>query len=310
MAEEEGTALTNEPTPTDTSSNTWREALPEEIREAGALKDIPDVNTLAKSYVDAQSFVGRSIRIPGEDASDEVKSEFNTKLTEVPGVGRIPTTESSAEDWQEFYGKMGRPEAPDGYKIERTSESGDPEMEASFLSKMHEIGLNQAQASEMVNWMNSGSSNITQEMEAQQEKALGELKTEWGQAYDKKIGDARNALQVYGDDALVEMLNTTGLGDSPSMIKAFAKIGEGLTEDAALNLGGVQSATNTPAEARSKIDEIIGNPNHPYNDGNHPSHASEVARVARLYQAIYQTPEGVQPDFERRFDSEFSAVSG
>ena len=47
MAEEEGTALTNEPTPTDTSSNTWREALPEEIREAGALKDIPDVNTLA-----------------------------------------------------------------------------------------------------------------------------------------------------------------------------------------------------------------------------------------------------------------------
>ena len=42
MAEEEGTALTNEPTPTDTSSNTWREALPEEIREAGALKDIPE----------------------------------------------------------------------------------------------------------------------------------------------------------------------------------------------------------------------------------------------------------------------------
>ena len=307
---DEGTALTNEPTPTDTASNTWREALPEEIREAGSLKDIPDVNTLAKSYVDAQSFIGRSIRIPGEDASDEVRSEFNAKLTEVPGVGRIPTEESSSEDWGTFYNQLGRPQSVDDYKIERPENlPGDPEAERGFLEKMHEVGLNNKQASELINWMHDGNQNVTAEMQETQDRSLQALKTEWGQAFDQKLGQARNALQAYGDDDLVEMLNNTGLGDSPSMIKAFAKIGEGLTEDAALNLGGSQASRNTPAEAWSQINEIIGNAAHPYNDANHPAHNAEVDRVARLYQAAYQSSDDSEPagEFERRFESAFNA---
>jgi len=161
----------------------------------------------------------------------------------------------------------------------------------------------------LINWMHDGNQNVTAEMQQTQDRSLEALKTEWGQAFDQKLGQARNALQAYGDDDLVEMLNNTGLGDSPHMIKAFAKIGEGLTEEAALNLGGSQASRNTPAEALSQISEIIGNAAHPYNDENHPGHNAEVDRVARLYQAAYQSNEDSEPpgEFERRFESEFNA---
>ena len=306
MAENEGTALTNEPTQTDTSSGTWRSDLPEELREAGSLKDIPDVGTLAKAYVDAQSYIGGSIRIPGQDAGEEAWSDFKGKLNGIPGLGTIPTPESPQEDWASFYNKLGRPENADGYSIDRPENlPGDPEAEQAFLEKMHEIGLNNKQASELINWMHSGNQNVSEEMQATQDHALSELKSEWGQAFDKKLGDARNALQVYGDEAMVNMLNTTGLGDSPAMIKTFAKIGETLTEDAALNLGGSTRSGSTPAEARTQINEILGNASHPYNDSSHPQHNAEVDRVSRLYQAAYQNDEPAT-DFSKRFEAELT----
>ena len=143
---DEGTALTNEPTQTDTSSGTWRSDLPEELREAGSLKDIPDVGTLAKAYVDAQSYIGGSIRIPGQDAGEEAWSDFKGKLNGIPGLGTIPTPESPQEDWASFYNKLGRPENADGYSIDRPENlPGDPEAEQAFLEKMHEVGLNNKQ---------------------------------------------------------------------------------------------------------------------------------------------------------------------
>ena len=134
--------LTGESAPEVTSTGTWRESLPDEIKESGALKDIPDVNTLAKSYVDAQSFIGRSIRIPGEDAGEDVRADFKDRLSKVDGVGFIPTQESSKEEWDSFYGKLGRPDEVDGYNIHRPENlPGDEQVERGFLEKMHQVGL-------------------------------------------------------------------------------------------------------------------------------------------------------------------------
>ena len=73
------------------------------------------------------------------------------------------------------------------------------------------------------------------ELDSDMRQASDQLKQEWGAAYDDKLTAARSALQAYGDDDFVAMLEKTGLGDSPHMIKAFAKIGENLSEDVAKN---------------------------------------------------------------------------
>jgi len=296
MAEE--TTLTSE------STTNWRDALPDDIKESGALQDIKDINTLAKSYVDAQSFIGRSIRIPGDDASDDVKNDFREKLTKVPGVGYIPTSESSEEEWGQFYGTLGRPDTADDYKMpQRDDLAGDPDVDKRLLGEMHKLGLTNNQATGLMGYLNDGQANMQANIAANMESASNTLKEEWGQAYDRKLQEARNALQAYAEPEFVEMLNSTGLGDSPHMIKAFAKIGENLSEDVAKNLGEGAQGGMTPAEAIQQIADIRGNSNHPFNDPSNPSHNHEAERMAQLYQAAYGANDADPDMFEQAFRS-------
>lgn len=299
MAESES-ILTQE-TAAPAPEGNWRDSLPDDLRSAGSLKDIPDVPTLAKAYNDAQSYIGRSVRIPGDDAGDEVWSDFKNKLTQVPGIGVIPTQESSEDDWSHFYKSMGRPDTVEDYNISRPEGAiENPEAEAGILAKLHELGLNNTQASGLINWMNDGVTAAGNQGEESQQQALNSLQQDWGQAFESKMQDAKNALSTYGGNELVDELNATGLGNNVALIRAFAEVGKGLAENPAMNMGDQRNARTTPAEAREQINEIISNPAHPYNDEAHPNHRVEVDRVSKLYQAVYGT--GDEPDlFEQRF---------
>ena len=68
------------------TGESWLSSLPEELRSNPTLQDTKSVEALAKRFVDTKSALGASIRIPGEDASDEVRQEFYSKLnSSVPG---------------------------------------------------------------------------------------------------------------------------------------------------------------------------------------------------------------------------------
>lgn len=295
---DESTTETTAPEVESTAAGTWRDSLPEDLREVGSLKDIPDIATLAKAYNDAQSFIGRSVRIPGEDAGDDVWSDFRGKLTQVPGIAQVPTEASPEEEWTAFYNSMGRPEAPDGYKI---GESTDPDTDAAILEQFHKVGLSNGQATAMMEWMRSGNDQVDEQYTQIREEAVGELRKEWGNAYDDKIADARNALRTYGGDALIQELDESGMGNSPALIKAFAGVGANLTEAGPMGEGGQRSFTMTPTEALEKISEVLGNASHPYNDNMHPSHDQEVKRMSTLYQAAYPA-EGEPDAFASRFN--------
>ena len=60
----------------------WRETLPEEMRADPALKDIPDVVTLAKAFRDTKAMVGASVRLPAADADEAARAEFLEKIKE------------------------------------------------------------------------------------------------------------------------------------------------------------------------------------------------------------------------------------
>jgi hypothetical protein len=305
MAETETTesVLTQEAPQESTSGGTWRESLPEDLRESGSLRDIPDIATLAKAYTDAQSYIGGSIRIPGDDASEESWSDFADKIFEIDGIDFVPGEDAEAEEWEDFYDRLGRPQEPSGYQIEREEGTGEnPEVEVAVLDLAHSLGLNNQQASGLINWMNRGSGQAEENFQASQAESLSVLKDEWGQAFDNKLQDAKAALHVYGDDDLVNELNATGLGNNVQLIRAFAEIGRGFSEDSAIDAGGNSSMGMTPDEARSQIDEIQGNPAHAYFDDANPGHQAAVERMQGLYQSAYVSDETQEPDaFERRF---------
>jgi hypothetical protein len=82
----------------------WREELPEDLRAEPALKDIPDVVTLAKAFRDTKSMVGSSIRLPGAD--DASLAEFEAKVVE-----RVPKLKEKLDQAQSLAAKVTEMEA-------------------------------------------------------------------------------------------------------------------------------------------------------------------------------------------------------
>ena len=75
----------------------WRSSLPDDMREAPSLKDVPDVATLAKRFLDTKSMVGNSLRMPTDDAGQEAIEAFNQKILSNPALGLMkkPDTENT-----------------------------------------------------------------------------------------------------------------------------------------------------------------------------------------------------------------------
>ena len=67
---------------------------------------------------------------------------------------RVPASDAKPEEWGEVWGKLGRPEKPDGYKFADKYDGYDmDDTDKSYRDSMrpvlHRIGLNQWQVSEI-----------------------------------------------------------------------------------------------------------------------------------------------------------------
>lgn len=245
---------------------TWRDELPDDIKADPSLSAILDVPSLAKSYVHAQKLVG----------ADKVI---------------VPTQHATEDDWQGVFRKLGNPEKLEDYKVERPKDAPfDDEFVGAFKAIAHKAGVLPKQAQNLVNWFNEASKAQSEKLasgyQAELVKGIDALKAEWGQAYSAKLSRANQVLFEAGGQELSELLKQTGLSAHPLMIKAFAKVGDMLKEDAipADDAGG---QLITPAQADSKISAIFGNPDHPYHKPYHAGHKSAVAEMEQLFAAKF-----------------------
>lgn len=63
-----------------------------------------------------------------------------------------------------------------------------------------------------------------------------------GDKLDENLAVARKAVDAFGSQALKDLLNSTGLGNHPEVVKAFYKAGKAISED-----GFVRGAPKSPA---------------------------------------------------------------
>ena len=263
---------------TEAATESWHSGLSDEYRGNESLSQIPDLNTLAKSYLDAQQYAGGSIRIPGEDASTDDWTAFNSKLTsKVPTLLNLPNDEAEARD--AMYARLGRPDTKDGYQIE----GADPD----FLQWAHDNGLSTAQVKA---WQENTQGQSTQDQEASDAKmqeANDLLKKEWGHAYDAKLAAAKNAVMAYADAETQQFLLDSGLANNPGMIRLMAGIGSTLTEEQSAGLNSSSQFSLSPTEAMDRIGEVRRNAEHPYNVASHPQHRAEIEKMERLYTQAY-----------------------
>jgi hypothetical protein len=252
-------------TETKTSGGDWRSALPEDIRDNPSFAKFNDVTSLASSYVNLQSHLGR----------DKIAK---------------PVTDS---DWDDVYEFLGRPESADKYEIElpeglpdEIASQFNDETLSSFKQEAHKLGLNAEQVKRLVAWQVGNMSNQHESykgiIDQSMEQGESALRQEWGRAYDQNLGFARKAFNEYGGDALAAKMESSGLGNDPDVLKAFANIAK--TTMADKDLAGPSSGTHmalTPEEARSEASTIMSHP--AYTDRRHPEHNSMVKKVQGLF---------------------------
>ena len=239
------------------------ESLPDDIRHEPVLKNFKSWDALAKSYVHAN----RKLGVP----SDQLM--------------QIPQGENA--DWNGVYKAMGRPDTPDQYELNGTGDMAD-----NFRNQAHQLGLSQKQASELMNWYSEVQSGVDssddEDFAKEQVQWVADLQKEWGDSYIKNTKLAERAFRQFGSEDALEVMNATGLGSHPALVKMFSQIGQFLAEDGQLTgnqqgrIGGI-----TPGSAKTRIDELLNDKDFTtrYYDQYHPRHQDAVNQMQRLYEA-------------------------
>ena len=259
----------------------WRDSLSDELKDHKGLKDVKDVGALAQQFLDGQTALGTSIRIPGPEAGEDAWKAFHTKLTtKVPNL--IPTPDKDNEEQMNaLYNTMGRPEDATGYEH---PEGVDATKFKEFAELAHTLGLSGTQYNKMVGQL--AEFTRVQEEAASEAFTAGirELKQEWGIVYEdnRQMVDA----VMKGTEAPDYLKELAADGKMPAeAMRWLYKIGKQLgTEGINFNKDEFSSRV-APAEAKARVAEIMADRKGPYWDGGHPQHKEYVQRVVDLNRA-------------------------
>jgi hypothetical protein len=238
-------------------------SLPEGLRAEPSLQTFDSVDKLAKSYVNAVKKIG------GDPAN----------LVSLPQEG---------ESWDNFYNQTGRPETPEGYEF--GEDGGDLDF---YRSAVHQIGLTQEQATNMLDLYSS----VQEEQNEASEKASAdfavdsqiELKREWQQNYDAKLDQAQRAFAQFSTPEFNEIMDETGLGNHPEVIKAFAKIGSMIGEDKLVVGTGLGRSQMSVHDAQDQIQSNYRDAefSKAYRDNRNPGHKNAMDTMDKLFRSAY-----------------------
>lgn len=247
---------TGEPSGTSNAGATsWQDGLSADYKGNASLESLKSVDDLAKSYIHAQSMIGRDRAV-------------------------IPTDKSTPEEVQEFYSKLGMP-APSEYGFEGL---GDDDFGNSFKELLVKNNILPNQGAELMKFISESKegedTSIDSDYEALVQEGLEDLRTEWGDGFDANVGRASGVIDKYGNQELKDYLNESGLGNDPMLLKIFSKIGASLGED------GFKGTASTPLNkdsAKARINEMYADSTGPMYDKSHPQHADTMKELEYLF---------------------------
>lgn len=246
----------------------WRDALSEEYGTHASMSNFKTIDDFGKSYIHAQKMVGTDkIPIPGED---------------------------DADGWAQVYDKLGRPSDLDGYEFNLPEGapdnwSGDAfkEYQTNFKQNVHDLGLSKRQAEKVWEFVqNQAMDNYNNSVQQRNDfvnKLAEKTKTEFGADLMNHINQRDALLRKFGgEDAVEYVKKNPALNNSPVMLKMFSEMAKNFKEDVITDALLPKGDTMTPNEAKSKVNAILSDKNHPYLDSSHPNHSEAVEEFMKL----------------------------
>jgi len=254
-------------TETQPVAKTWKEAISEEFRNDPNIKKFTEIDALAKSYINATQMIGK----------DKVA---------------VPNKNSTDDQWNEVYDKLGRPESADKYSLNAKSEVVpiDDNAIKQFAENAHQLGLNNKQAQGILEFYKNNMEGMAKQAkvdtETAQAQSTQELRQEWGREFDTNIKKAGALAKANMNPEVLDMQLKDGmrLGDHPEIIKGFAKIAGMMSEDKIVSTESENVSSNTDVE--TEISEIMNNKDGPYWNRSHPDHDKMVQQVYTLREML------------------------
>ena len=248
-------------------ATSWKEAISEEFRQDPNIEKFTEIDALAKSYINATKMIGQ----------DKVA---------------VPNKNSTEDQWNEVYDKLGRPESPDKYALDIKSDVVPLDNGAvkQFAENAHKLGLSNKQAQGVLEFYKNSMEGTAQQSkidtETAQVQAEQELRQEWGREFEnnvKKAGALAKA-NINSDILDLELKSGIRVGDHPELIKGFAKIASMMSEDKIVS--PESDSASKSADIESEISTITNNTDGPYWNKQHPDHDKVVQQVYTLREML------------------------
>lgn len=164
----------------------------------------------------------------GQQQQGQAQAEGGTTPTEGEGQG---------SDKPEGDKPQGAPEkyeftAPDGLKL-------DDGVMTEFAEVAKELNLPQDQAQKVIDKL---APKIAERQQAQFQETLQGLRTQWaeqsradkefgGDNLAENLGTAKKALDTFASPEFRQLLNESGMGNHPEVIRTFMRVGKAISED-------------------------------------------------------------------------------
>ena len=261
--------MTEDMTPTvqeTTNDVAWITGLPAELKTLVETKGYRTPADVVQAYAHAQRALGREkIPLPKDGMWDPVARE-----------------------------RLGIPANPAGYALKRPDlpegVAWDEGFERAALPVAHGLGLTPQQLQGLMDFYASHQAEAFattgRARHLEQEQAASALKDEWGADYSVRLAQAARAARYFGGEDLVTLLNESGLGNNPQLIRAFEKAGALLGED---TLKGGSEGTGpglAPTDAMRRARELMQKPG--YLKREHPDHFDLVAEVNAMFERAFR----------------------
>ena len=254
-------------TETQPVAKTWKEAISEEFRNDPNIEKFTEIDALAKSYINATQMIGK----------DKVA---------------VPNKNSTDDQWNEVYDKLGRPESAEKYTLNAKSDVVpiDDNAIKQFAENAHQLGLNNKQAQGILEFYKNNMEGMAQQSKVDTETAQvqseQQLRQEWGRDFESNVKKAGALAKANMNPEILDMQLKNGmrLGDHPEVIKGFAKIAGMMSEDKIVSTESENVSSNTDVE--TEISEIMNNKDGPYWNRSHPDHDKMVQQVYTLREML------------------------
>jgi len=143
----------------------------------------------------------------------------------------------------------------------------DAAMLTEFSTVAKELGLTQAQAQKLVDLQTKAATagetgrqtQLEAALQAQSDAWVNEIKNDpelGGAKFDATVSTAVKAISTFFGDDFRALLNESGIGNNPALIRGMYKIGAAISEDKMVIPGSDASATEEPSAAKAMFGDV------------------------------------------------------